>query len=130
MMSPAGVVALLWLAAPRVWSVAPAMHLAGPSRGVTHAAATMPLRLQSRALAAGNGEEAPVPAADDRDHDRILRLQTSLRDIVHAAFGRLKVGLRVVEAQTGRVFFGRGTSTLMDPASNQKVLATTTALVR
>src|SRR6266700_1172579 len=129
MMSPAGVVAFLWLAAPRVWGVAPAMHVAGASRGLTRAAATMPLRMQARA-AAGNGEEAPVPALDDRDRDRILRLQTSLRDIVHAAFGKLKVGLRVGEAHSGRVFFGRGTGTLMDPASNQKVLATTTALVR
>ena len=82
------------------------------------------------AAAAANAEEAPQPAADDRDRERILRLQSSLRDIVHMAFGRLKVGLRVIEAHTGRVMFGRGTTTLMDPASNQKVLATTTALVR
>jgi D-alanyl-D-alanine carboxypeptidase/D-alanyl-D-alanine-endopeptidase (penicillin-binding protein 4) len=80
--------------------------------------------------AALSGDEAPLPATDDRDHDRILRLQSALRDIVHAAFGRLKVGLRVIEAHSGRVIFGRAPMTLMDPASNQKVLATTTALVR
>ena len=57
-------------------------------------------------------------------------MQSALRDIVHAAFGRLKVGLRVIEAHSGRVIFGRAPMTLMDPASNQKVLATTTALVR
>ena len=77
-----------------------------------------------------SGEEAPPPASDDRNHDRILRLQTALRDIVHAAFGRLKVGLRVIEAHSGKVIFGRAPMTLMDPASNQKVLATTTALLR
>jgi PBP4 family serine-type D-alanyl-D-alanine carboxypeptidase len=76
-------------------------------------------------------DETPLPAENDRDHDRILRLQSGLGDIVHnVTLGRLKVGVRVIEARTGRVFFGRGATALMDPASNQKVLATTTALVR
>lgn len=74
--------------------------------------------------------EAPPPPENDRDRDRILHLQSALQNLVHNAFGRLKVGLRVIEAHTGRVFFGRGATALMDPASNQKVLATTTALVR
>jgi PBP4 family serine-type D-alanyl-D-alanine carboxypeptidase len=99
--------------------------------GVRPAAAGPSARARAAAsAAAASAEEAPQPAADDRDRERILRLQSSLRDIVHLAFGRLKVGLRVIEAHSGRVFFGRGTGALMDPASNQKVLATTTALVR
>ncbi|HET6146485.1 MAG TPA: D-alanyl-D-alanine carboxypeptidase/D-alanyl-D-alanine-endopeptidase [Polyangia bacterium] len=129
MTAPAALVALLWLAAPREGVAAPSMHAGSRGRAWSRTAASLPLRSQGR-LTGGGGEEAPPPAADDRDRERILRLQTSLRDIVHAAFGRLKVGLRVVEAHSGRVFFGRGTTALMDPASNQKVLATTTALVR
>src|SRR5215471_5810490 len=85
---------------------------------------------EGRIATAGLRNEAPAPAQGDRDRDRILRLQSALSGIVHSSFGRLKVGLRVVEAHTGRVFFGRGATALMDPASNQKVLATTTALVR
>ncbi len=112
---------LLLLAAPRVLAVAPPRP-AESWTGVLHGAGA-----RGAALSA---DEAPAPASDDRDHDRILRLQSALRDIVHAAFGRLKVGLRVIEAHSGRVFFGRAPMTLMDPASNQKVLATTTALVR
>ena len=38
--------------------------------------------------------------------------------------------MRVVEARTGRLFYSQRDGTLMDPASNQKVLATTTALMR
>jgi D-alanyl-D-alanine carboxypeptidase/D-alanyl-D-alanine-endopeptidase (penicillin-binding protein 4) len=44
--------------------------------------------------------------------------------------GRLRVGMNVVEADTGRTIFRRRGTALMDPASNQKVLATTTALMR
>jgi D-alanyl-D-alanine carboxypeptidase/D-alanyl-D-alanine-endopeptidase (penicillin-binding protein 4) len=128
MMAPAVLLTLLWLAAPRDGLAAPSLHSGSRARAWNRAAAALPLRAQGRL--AGSGEEAPPPAPNDRDRDRILRLQTSLRDIVHAAFGKLKVGLRVVEAHSGRVFFGRGTTALMDPASNQKVLATTTALVR
>jgi len=80
--------------------------------------------------ASSSSEEAPVPALGDRDRDRILRLQSALREIVHSGFGRLKVGLRVIEAKSGRLVFGRAATALMDPASNQKVLATTAALVR
>jgi D-alanyl-D-alanine carboxypeptidase/D-alanyl-D-alanine-endopeptidase (penicillin-binding protein 4) len=104
-----------------------------PSRRAAARSCLLALLLvaDARALAApGGSDEAPAPADSDRDRDRILRMQTALRDIVHASFGKLKVGLRVIEAHTGRVFFGRGATSLMDPASNQKVLATTTALVR
>ncbi|MES1206946.1 MAG: D-alanyl-D-alanine carboxypeptidase/D-alanyl-D-alanine-endopeptidase [Pseudomonadota bacterium] len=76
-------------------------------------------------------EIAPVPPADDRDHDRIVRMQQSLREILHeSVLRRTRVGMRVIEARTGRVFFDTRGQVLMDPASNQKVLATTTALMR
>jgi PBP4 family serine-type D-alanyl-D-alanine carboxypeptidase len=74
---------------------------------------------------------APEPAADDRDRNRILRMQAALREILHdSALRRTRVGMRVMEARTGRLFFETRGGVLMDPASNQKVLATTTALMR
>jgi serine-type D-Ala-D-Ala carboxypeptidase/endopeptidase (penicillin-binding protein 4) len=74
---------------------------------------------------------APEPAADDRDRNRILRMQAALREILHdSALRRTRVGMRVMEARTGRLFFETRGGVLMDPASNQKVLATTTALIR
>ncbi|HEX2659741.1 MAG TPA: D-alanyl-D-alanine carboxypeptidase/D-alanyl-D-alanine-endopeptidase [Polyangia bacterium] len=76
-------------------------------------------------------DEVPRPADDDRDRDRIVRLQQTLNEILHnRTLGRLHVGLRVMSARTGRLFYGRHGDTLMDPASNQKVLATTAALLR
>ena len=76
-------------------------------------------------------ETAPEPPPDDRDHDRIVRMQTALREILHdSALRRTRVGMRVIEARTGRLFFDTRGTVLMDPASNQKVLATTTALMR
>ena len=58
-------------------------------------------------------------------------MQSALRDIIrNGVLGRLRVGVRVVEARTGRLFYSQRDGTLMDPASNQKVLATTTALMR
>ncbi|HVZ88403.1 MAG TPA: D-alanyl-D-alanine carboxypeptidase/D-alanyl-D-alanine-endopeptidase [Polyangia bacterium] len=74
---------------------------------------------------------APEPPPDDRDHDRIVRMQTALREILHESIlRRTRVGMRVIEARTGRLFFETRGGVLMDPASNQKVLATTTALMR
>jgi len=76
-------------------------------------------------------DNAPEPAPDDRDRDRIVRMQSALRDIVrNGILGRMRVGVKVVEARTGRLFYSQRDGTLMDPASNQKVLATTTALMR
>jgi D-alanyl-D-alanine carboxypeptidase len=76
-------------------------------------------------------DNAPAPAADDHDRDRIVRMQAALRDILRGGIlRRLRVGMRVVEARTGRLFYSQRDATLMDPASNQKVLATTTALMR
>jgi D-alanyl-D-alanine carboxypeptidase/D-alanyl-D-alanine-endopeptidase (penicillin-binding protein 4) len=40
------------------------------------------------------------------------------------------VGVRVMDLGSGRLLFGQHGTTLMDPASNQKVLATATALLR
>jgi len=76
-------------------------------------------------------DNAPEPPADDRDRDRIVRMQAALREILRGGvLGRVRVGMKVIEARTGRLFFSNRDSTLMDPASNQKVLATTTALMR
>jgi serine-type D-Ala-D-Ala carboxypeptidase/endopeptidase (penicillin-binding protein 4) len=79
----------------------------------------------------GSDGDAMCPAEGDPDRERIQRLQEALDNIVHGpVLGRLRVGMRVMELATGRVLFGRRGSTLMDPASNQKVLATATALLR
>ena len=76
-------------------------------------------------------DNAPEPAPGDRDRDRIVRMQAALREIVrNGILGRMRVGVKVVEARTGRLFYSQRDGTLMDPASNQKVLATTTALMR
>lgn len=75
--------------------------------------------------------EAPQPAADDPNRDRTLNLQESLNHLVHGSvLGRLRVGMRVVDLSSGRLLYSRRGSVLMDPASNQKVLATATALLR
>jgi D-alanyl-D-alanine carboxypeptidase/D-alanyl-D-alanine-endopeptidase (penicillin-binding protein 4) len=82
--------------------------------------------------AAGKGVEVtPVPPEGDADRERVVRMQAALREIMNdAALKRTRVGIRVMEARTGRLFFEKGGGVLMDPASNQKVLATTTALMR
>ncbi len=98
-----------------------------PARGAvaSHRATPAPVK-QARVT-----EIAPEPPAGDRDHDRIVRMQTALREILHdSALRRTRVGMQVMEARTGRLFFETRGTVLMDPASNQKVLATTTALMR
>ena len=75
--------------------------------------------------------EVVKPAATDPDHDRIARLQEALDGIVHGkVLGRLRVGMRVEDLSSGRVLYGLRSGTLMDPASNQKVLGTSAALLR
>ncbi len=75
--------------------------------------------------------EVAKPAATDPDRERITRLQEALDGIVHGkVLGRLRVGIRVVDLFTGRALFGWHSGTLMDPASNQKVLGTSAALLR
>jgi serine-type D-Ala-D-Ala carboxypeptidase/endopeptidase (penicillin-binding protein 4) len=79
---------------------------------------------------AAEGARLDIPA-NDPARDRILRLQEQLNTIVDGpVLSHVRVGIRVIEAATGRTFYRRGGTTLMDPASNQKVLATTTALMR
>src|SRR5437870_3273915 len=85
----------------------------------------------ARNTAAPGDDEAPAPGENDPDRERVQRLQEALYSIVHGpVLGRLRVGVRAMDTGSGRVLFGRGGSALMDPASNQKVLATTTALLR
>jgi serine-type D-Ala-D-Ala carboxypeptidase/endopeptidase (penicillin-binding protein 4) len=75
--------------------------------------------------------EASKPASDDPDRERVARLQESLEEIVRGKIlGRLRVGMQVQDLSSGRTLFGWRSGALMDPASNQKVLATTTALLR
>jgi D-alanyl-D-alanine carboxypeptidase/D-alanyl-D-alanine-endopeptidase (penicillin-binding protein 4) len=75
--------------------------------------------------------EVVKPAAADPDHDRLVRLQEALDGIVHGkVLGRLRVGMRVEDLSSGRVLYGWRSGTLMDPASNQKVLGTAAALLR
>src|SRR5262245_26486261 len=89
-----------------------------------------PIRPAAKPIPGSDGD-AMAPAEGDPDRERIQRLQEALDNIVHGpVLGRLRVGMRVMEMATGRVLFGRRGSTLMDPASNQKVLATATALLR
>ncbi len=94
------------------------------------ASSAVPVRKASPS--AGPAEvETPVPAADDPNRERILALQEALTHIVHGTvLGRLHVGMRVLDLADGHVLFSRRGSVLMDPASNQKVLATATALLR
>jgi serine-type D-Ala-D-Ala carboxypeptidase/endopeptidase (penicillin-binding protein 4) len=100
--------------------------------GEPAAAASRPLPSASVFSALRHAAETtPPPPPDDRDRDRIVRMQGALREILHGSvLRRTRVGIRVVDAATGRLFFSERSGTLMDPASNQKVLATTTALVR
>jgi D-alanyl-D-alanine carboxypeptidase/D-alanyl-D-alanine-endopeptidase (penicillin-binding protein 4) len=92
------------------------------SLGKTSAAST---------LAGPAEDETPAPATNDPNRERILALQEALTRIVHGTvLGRLRVGMRVLDLATGHVLFTRRGSVLMDPASNQKVLATATALLR
>jgi D-alanyl-D-alanine carboxypeptidase/D-alanyl-D-alanine-endopeptidase (penicillin-binding protein 4) len=77
------------------------------------------------------GDEVPSPPDSDHDRDRIVRLQDALREILRSrVLIRTRVGMRVASVSTGRLFFARHADVLMDPASNQKVLATTAALMR
>ena len=75
--------------------------------------------------------EVGKPDATDPDRARIARLHEALDGIVHGkVLGRLRVGMRVEDLASGRVLYGVRSSALMDPASNQKVLGTSAALLR
>ncbi len=76
-------------------------------------------------------DDTPLPDASDPDRERILRMQEALSSLVHGpVLGRVRAAVTVREAGSGRTFYSRRQGVLMDPASNQKVLATTTALMR
>jgi D-alanyl-D-alanine carboxypeptidase/D-alanyl-D-alanine-endopeptidase (penicillin-binding protein 4) len=76
-------------------------------------------------------DEAPVPPEGDHNRERVMRMQEALRSILqNATMRRARVGIKVMDAGTGRLYFEKRGATLMDPASNQKVLASATALLR
>ena len=76
-------------------------------------------------------DEAPPPLPTDPDHDRILRVQEALYSLVHGpVLGRVRTAIRVQEARSGRVLYNRRSNELMDPASNQKILASAASLYR
>jgi D-alanyl-D-alanine carboxypeptidase/D-alanyl-D-alanine-endopeptidase (penicillin-binding protein 4) len=84
-----------------------------------------------KALARAPVNEVAKPVAGDPDRDRIAHLQEALDGIVRGkVLGRLRVGMRVEDLASGRVLFGWRSGALMDPASNQKVLGTSAALLR
>jgi D-alanyl-D-alanine carboxypeptidase/D-alanyl-D-alanine-endopeptidase (penicillin-binding protein 4) len=115
----AGVLALSMVAgAPVLARTAPRQLAAASKAGAKPAAKPDP-------------EMAPVPAEGDADRERTVRMQAALREILNdGALRKTRVGIRVMEARTGRLIFEKRGTVLMDPASNQKVLATTTALMR
>jgi len=102
---------------------------------MTRAPLVLLLSLAPPAWAAGKSplpvNEVATPRPDDPDRGRILGLQEALDGLVHGpVLGRLRVGLRVEDLWSGRVLYGWRSSVLMDPASNQKVLSTASALLR
>jgi D-alanyl-D-alanine carboxypeptidase/D-alanyl-D-alanine-endopeptidase (penicillin-binding protein 4) len=85
----------------------------------------------SPAYATAIGAPPRLPAPPDPERARVARLQQVLGAMLrNGTLGRVRVGAQVISARTGRVFFEHAGRTLMDPASNQKVLATATALMR
>jgi D-alanyl-D-alanine carboxypeptidase/D-alanyl-D-alanine-endopeptidase (penicillin-binding protein 4) len=115
------------LAATIVWGASAPDAAAIVSRRLASASANKP----GTGTAASGVETAPVPPEGDANRERTVRMQAALREILaEAALRRTHVGIRVMEARTGRLIFEKHGTALMDPASNQKVLATTTALVR
>jgi len=87
----------------------------------------------SQSARARSGNHDDIPAADptEPDRQRIEKLQEALRsELGGGPLARLRVGLHVSDARSGRLFYRRSGDALMDPASNQKVLATATAVLR
>lgn len=124
-------------AASSAHAAAGARRATGPARagkkqgnGKARKSALRP-RTEQKAAVSAVADEIPRPPEDDADRVRIVRLQDTLAEIAsNGVLGRLRVGMRVMSARTGRVLFGRRADVLMDPASNQKLLATTAAVMR
>jgi D-alanyl-D-alanine carboxypeptidase/D-alanyl-D-alanine-endopeptidase (penicillin-binding protein 4) len=116
------VLAAVWAASAHAASL-PSAGKAAPKKDATAKVATPK---DAAAI-----EVAPIPPEGDADRERTVRMQAALREILsESALRRTRVGIRVMEARSGRLLFEKRGTALMDPASNQKVLATTTALVR
>ncbi len=119
-----GCPAALSPARPRCWPLSP-LTAASSSRSSSKDGASE--HHHHRAAA----DNAPEPPADDRDRDRIVRMQAALREIIqNGVLGGRASACTWSRRGTGRLFYSQRDATLMDPASNQKVLATTTALMR
>jgi serine-type D-Ala-D-Ala carboxypeptidase/endopeptidase (penicillin-binding protein 4) len=94
------------------------------------AAFAFPHRVVPTPYTPAPGAVPPAPV-DERDRERVERMQAALREILASgSLRRTRVAVRVMDAATGRLLFSQRSGVLMDPASNQKVLATTTALIR
>jgi D-alanyl-D-alanine carboxypeptidase/D-alanyl-D-alanine-endopeptidase (penicillin-binding protein 4) len=123
-------------------SAKPANKAAGPAKKLASQSAAPAAKkpackptdakpVQARPAPVTVANEVAKPALDEPDRELLSRLQESLEEIVRGRIlGRLRVGMQVQALSTGRTLFGWHSSALMDPASNQKVLATTTALLR
>ena len=101
-------------------------------RGMRPASKTgIKARPSAKQVAFARANEVPKPSASDPDRERIEKLQDELESVVRGrVLGRLRVGMQVESLTNGRILFSWRSHALMDPASNQKVLATTTALLR
>src|SRR5262249_30026815 len=74
---------------------------------------------------------APPPRADDPEAPRILSLQDSLKGFLHTRpLAATRVGVEVMKVQQGQLLFAHNPDRLFDPASNEKILTTATALAR
>lgn len=113
-------------------------HAAGAKHKAAKKTSVQALRKSSNVVARQSPEppikredEAPPPSPNDPDRERILRVQEALFSLVHGpVLGRVRTAIRVTEARSGRVLYSRRADALMDPASNQKILATAAALYR
>jgi D-alanyl-D-alanine carboxypeptidase/D-alanyl-D-alanine-endopeptidase (penicillin-binding protein 4) len=74
---------------------------------------------------------APPPAPSDPDAERIVRLQNALRDMLREGpMSGARVGVQVMRLQKAQLLFSYRAGQLFDPASNEKILTTATALAR
>lgn len=85
------------------------------------------LRVRARAVPPGHGPPDPK----DPDAARIARLQESLQGLLHQRpLAYARVGVEVVSAERGQLLFAHNAEKMFDPASNEKILTTATALAK